>query len=285
MRRWLFRLPVEDAKARRLSPMHVLLIDGLNLIRRIYEAVNRSSDLQAPDDTLGQVEDAIASSVGRALKQHAPTHALCVLESKALTWRHLRYPDYKKNRSPMPEALASRIHRIESRLTHAGVHCLRLHGFEADDVIATMAVKIAGGRRETAKATILSTDTKFCQILGSGIEVFNHFDSRSLDDAFCAKRFGVRSTQLNDWFALVGDSSLNLPGVAGVGPKTATRLIGDYDTLDNIYRHLDALSPGLSDKLRRHQAEARLTKALAALRLDVDVGVNLRDYRLAANRV
>ena len=148
--------------------MHLLLVDGFNLIRRIYEA-------RPHDDS--QVEEEVVTSAGqslhRALKSHVPTHACCVFDSQEKTWRHLIYPEYKQNRSPTPAPLLEAIPQFENLFRQMKVNCLCIPGYEADDVIATLAHKTSemGG-----DVTVLSTDKGFLQLLDKHIKVFDHFN-------------------------------------------------------------------------------------------------------------
>jgi protein Xni len=252
-----------------------LLIDALNLVRRVYAA-------QPGEDGPERAEGARLSSsqsLRRALRQCQPTHVVAIFDGQPPTWRHLLDSDYKKGRKPMPEALGEALPAYREAFAALGVPSLELPGFEADDVIATLATKIslAGGY-----ALVLSTDKIFLQLLGDRISVRDHFGQRDLDRAWMFNRFGVRPGQFVDFLSLTGDSTNGITGVRGVGPKTAAGLIGDYSTLDAILAAAamgETLSPAVEARLVAHEKDARLAQELVRLRTDLNLGVNLRSLR------
>ena len=177
--------------------MKALLVDGLNLVRRIHAAVpgarkneaTAASDSHRPQDRSGNIDAAqnsdiegivrsIVHSLERALKHHAPSHCLVVLEHSGKNWRHRLFPDYKKKRPPVPDDLQAIIARFTASLSGIGVTSFSLMGYEADDVIATMATRIA---QHHGNVTILSTDRNYCQLLNQFIRVYDHFGQRYLD--------------------------------------------------------------------------------------------------------
>jgi len=266
--------------------MKALLVDGLNLVRRIYAAVPARE--AAPSNTGGgngddgdHLADVIASSVSslrRALLQHRPSHCLAVFDGGRRNWRHEIYPDYKKNRAPMPAPLHSGLARFERAFGEIRVRCFSREGFEADDIIASIAVKIAarGGR-----ALILSTDRSYCQLLGGGIAVFDHFAQCHLDRDMIVKKFQVQPRQLPELLALAGDSGASIPGVQSVGARTAAKLLGAHGGLEAA---LSAAESGgirgkLGGKLRAGCEHARLAKTLFTLRTDIGLGINLSQLR------
>lgn len=254
--------------------MNALLIDGLNLVRRIYAAVPGEQGSDEHDDGVLQ---SIGRSAQRAVDQLDPSHALCAFDAPGPGWRHALLAEYKADRPPMPAALAALMPRIEATFADLGIKCVRVDGFEADDVLATIAVKIAANG---GQAVILSTDKSMLSLLRPGIRVRNHFDERDLDEDWALQRFGVAPQHIATWLALVGESSQNVPGVKSVGAKTAARLINEHGSLQSI---LDAASdmPGRTGKALIADADnARLSLQLTTLRLDVHVGINLNECRL-----
>lgn len=240
----------------------LLLVDGFNLIRRIYEARQASSDLD-------EVIKACGQSLQRALREHSPTHACVVLDSHDRTWRHLLYSEYKANRKPTPQPLLANLDRFEQEFAEAGVGSLRIASYEADDVIATMA---KGTGATGGEAIILSTDRLFLQLLDRHIRIFNHFDHSEITAADVVGRYGLRVDQLVDFWALAGDTSNNIKGAPGIGPKTATKLLDQYDNLDNALKKESRLMEQAENLKRCHQ--------LVTLKTDVELGVNLRQFRL-----
>lgn len=254
--------------------MKTLLIDGLNLVRRVYAAV--PGEEETPEHFEGALEST-AQSIRRALTEHTPTHAVCVFEAGGETWRHQMFPNYKEGRPPMPEPLRLHLHRVRQNIERLGVRSVSVAGVEADDVLATIAVKIAdrGGQ-----VMILSTDKSMCQLAGERVRIRDHFAGRDLDETYVIKTFGVRPSQLSCLFGLMGDKSLNVPGVTSIGARTAAKLINEYGTLDEILANAESI-PGRPGKaLREEQRQARLSVALIRLKTDVNIGINLKDLRL-----
>jgi len=255
--------------------MLALLIDGLNLVRRIHAAVpGEDGSGEHADGVL----DSCTRSLERALARERPTHALCAFDAGGETWRHRLHPGYKADRPPMPHALAALLPRIEAAFETAGVRCVRAPGFEADDVLATVASRIA---RAGGRAVILSTDKSMLALLRPGIEVRNHFDDRDLDERYVRERFGVAPHELTTWLALVGERSQGIPGVEKVGAKSAARLIAAHGDLESILAAAGEIPGALGERLRAGAGTARLSLALARLRDDVALGLNLNECRLA----
>ncbi len=253
--------------------VNALLIDGLNLVRRVYAAV------PGDEGTLEHFEGAVESMLGsikRALNELAPTHVLCVFDAGGKTWRHEIYPGYKQERPPMPEALRLNLHRIQEVIEDLGVRSMSVPGVEADDVLATIAVKVAA---RNGRAVILSTDKKMCQVAGERILIRDHFAARDLDHEYVRQKFDVDPVQLTSLFALVGDKSLSVPGVKSIGVRTAARLIAEYGTLDEILANVENISGRPGTALRAEADRARTWFALMRLKTDVELGINLNELR------
>jgi protein Xni len=192
------------------------------------------------------------------------------------------YRDYKSNHEPMPQALADALPDYREAFATIGVTSFELPRVEADDVIATLAVKVAevGGQ-----AVILSTDKIFLQLLSEHVFVRDHFKPADLDRAYIAERFGATPEAFVDFLALTGDSTNAIPGVPGIGPKTAAKLIDELGTLDAILAAASDADEGgpltrkMRDKLQDHAADARLARSLVRLQTDLELGLNLKDLR------
>lgn len=255
-----------------------LLVDALNLIRRVYAA-------QPGDDTPEKAEGARISckqSLQRALRQTRPTHALIVFEGREPSWRHVLFREYKMNHSPMPEPLEEALPTYREAFASLGVPSFELPKVEADDVIGTLANKVAEAGGE---AVILSTDKIFLQLLSPQIRVRDHFKPADLDRDYVAERFGVAPESFVDFLAMTGDSTNAIAGVPGIGPKTAVKLLDEFGSLDAVLAAAssaedhDSLSTRLRDKLQDHAEDARLARSLVQLQTDLDLGLNLRELR------
>jgi protein Xni len=254
--------------------IHVLLIDALNLIRRVDAAQRDGIGGKMSDATV----DSCVQSVKRALKECGPTHALCVFEGHGRSFRSGIYPRYKTGRPPMPEDLEESLPSIREGFLQAGVRSVEAETWEADDVIATLASKVEtkGGR-----VLILSTDKIFLQLLSGLVRVRDHFGKRDLDEGFVMEKFGVRPYQLVDLLALAGDPTNTIPGVPGVGMKTAAKLLAEFQGLENILAHAPAFGNRLGQAIAKHEEEAVMFQGLLRLKQDIDLGLNLQSFRFA----
>ena len=260
--------------------MTVLLIDGLNLIRRVYAGVAGHGAKAKAEDAIDMldVRTSITRSVNRALRAFEPSHALLAMDCAGHSWRHALFADYKANRSVMPAPLMQALPDLEDAIAEQGVRAVRVADVEADDVIATMASSLASRKID---AVVLSTDKSMLALLVSGVRVYNHFESRELGLDYVVERFGVRSEQLPDFLALAGDSTQNVPGVRGIGAKTASALLAEYGSLDELLARVDDLPSRHANAIRKQQQEVVLYRRISTLRTDIPVGANLNDFRLS----
>ncbi len=257
-------------------PLRFLIIDGFNFIRRIFEAH------AGPD--IGDAVAVAQASLQRAINRHNPTHAALVLEHHDTTWRHLLYPEYKANRSPTPPLLLQQLDTFSAAFRQLGVTTVAIPGYEADDVVATIAAVVA---KHQGQALILSTDRIYLQLLSPRIRVFNHFADQELDAAWLEQQYGIQVDQYLDYLALVGESSNNIKGVPGIGKKTAAALLHRYQSLEQmlaVTRVQDAtLNDAKLNKVRTGAAAARACQQLVTLKQDVELGMNLKQFRLHQN--
>jgi protein Xni len=252
--------------------INFLLVDALNLIRRVYAA-------QPGDDGPQRAKDALTTTVRslqRALRECRPTHAVCVFDGQEPGWRHELYAGYKEGRTPMPEALQSSLKTFEEAFLELGVSSLTFPALEADDIIATLAVKVAFRK---GNVIILSTDKMFLQLLSAQITVRDHFNKRDMGHAYVMEKFGVKPEQFVDFMALSGDSTNNIPGVPSVGHKTASRLLLELNDLDNVLSVAGVMKGKTGEMLRKHAEEARMSQTLVRLRDDLEFGLNLKSFR------
>ena len=178
--------------------MKLLLVDGLNLIRRIFSAGN-SDQVEANQELTERLVRTCVQSLDRALGFHKPSHAGCVFELSVETWRHRRFAGYKSGRKPMPDALAAAMEKIRNGFREQGVRSIEIPGFEADDVIASISRKVADNRGDVV---ILTTDRLHCQLLGPNISVYDHFNQRYLDRDYVLEKYQVEPNQIPDALGL-----------------------------------------------------------------------------------
>ena len=250
-----------------------LIVDGLNLIRRVYAATPAGEPSAHFDSALG----ATVQSLRRALTELSPTHAVVVFDGEEPTWRHQLYADYKAGRKPMPEELRAGLHSYREAFSKLFVPSVSKPGIEADDVVATLATGVAA---HGGKAIILSTDTAFCQLISERISVRDHFQKRALDEGYVRAKFGARPGELVDLWALAGSGTTNIPGVPGVGAKTAAKLLEEHGSLAGVLEAAAGMTGKLGETLRGNVELARLSQELARLRSSLELGWNLKSFRL-----
>lgn len=261
----------------------VLLLDALNLVRRLY-AVQERPYLPLSDDIAESTRQQIISNTRHALGQtlqrlrheFAPTHALLVFDGGDSRWRQQLCPLYKANRKPMPTILASALPLLQTDAKAMGIPCFQQAEYEADDVIATIANKV---RLHQQEVVIVSTDKGFLPLLSQGVSIYDAFARQFYDEQSVLDKFGIQPEQLVSWWSLVGDSTNNIPGVAGVGPKTALELMQLGGSLNQALQHPDCPKK-LKNKLLEHKADILLYTQILALQTNLELGLNLQDIRL-----
>lgn len=248
----------------------LLIIDALNLVRRIHAALPDDNDIE-------NLARRVTSACQKLCKLHQPTHGLLVWDGEQVSWRKQLYPDYKKGRKPMPEALQQSLPIIKQSLVdNLSLHSLNADS-EADDVIATLATKMAKAGQQ---AIIVSTDKGFTQLLLANVQQWDHFSGQYFDIAALENKLQIKQNQLLDFFALAGDSGNKIPGIAGIGTKTAAELLKSYHNLANIYAAIDKLGEKQALKLTEGKEMARLCYKLAQLQTQIPLNINLSQYRL-----
>ena len=252
----------------------LLIIDGLNLIRRQYAALEREID------SARRIERSQAASIdalNRLLTQFSPEYAVVVFDTNGQTWRHKVFPEYKLGRVPMDDSLLNALPDFANLFRFNKVPALRLDGWEADDLIATLAVKAS---QVNIKSFIISTDKGFTQLLGnSNILQYDYFAKLGYDARWVVEKYGVSPECLGDYWALVGDSTNKIPGVKGIGPKTAVQILQQAASIEHIYQDLDAFSPKWKNMLEGGYQQCLLSRSLALLKTEVDIGIRLSQLR------
>ncbi|WNC73727.1 flap endonuclease Xni [Thalassotalea psychrophila] len=261
---------------------HLVLIDAMNLIRRIYAAQERLYPLNGDlsDKTKQQIihntKTAATKALQKIIQEHEPSHALAVFDCQGLCWRYKIFPDYKKGRKKMPEHLAESLSDMQDGFLALGVDSLESEHDEADDLIATLAVKMALNGQNT---TIISTDKGFLPLLGHHVQVYDYFKKRYFDDEYVQQKFNVKTAQLIDFWTLTGDTTNKIPGVAGIGQVTASELLNTYGSLKAILAATD-LKKSVAKKFADTQLQFELSQQLLNLKKDIPLGFNLKDIRL-----
>lgn len=214
----------------------------------------------------------------KLLREIKPDYLAFCFDTKEPSFRNEIYKDYKANREEMPENLVPQIPYI-TRLTEAlGITKIEQPGFEADDLIGTL-VKL--GREKGLEIVIVSGDKDFAQLVAPHVSMYDTMKDVRYDTEGVLAKWGVRPDQIVDYLSLVGDSSDNIPGVYGIGPKGAQKLLSEFKTLDGIYKNLDQISgKAMRAKLEEHRDDAYLSQKLAAIHCDIKLKCSVEDLKL-----
>ena len=253
----------------------IYLIDGSSYIHRAYHAMGGLSNSKGfPTGAVFGFTNMIV----KTLKDMNPKWIAVVFDAKGKTFRHDKYTEYKAHRPPMPEDLRVQIPWIQSIVDAYCLPSLSMQGFEADDIIATLTRE---AREKNWKVTIVSADKDLMQLVEDSVVMWDPQRDATYDSAAVEKKFGVPPTQLLDLMALVGDSSDNIPGVPGVGPKTAASLIQEFKSLEGVYSNLDQISQEkVRTKLADNRDKAFLSRELARLDDRTPLDKTLEDLSL-----
>ena len=245
----------------------LLAIDGLNIVRRVYEA---SPEPDSQDKAETALRHAL-SSFRKLLATHAPTHVLAAFDFGGSTWRHALYPRYREARAPMPSFLRDALPGFHDKLHGEGLHVVMLPEVEADDVIGTGVLRwLAEGRGE---AIVASTDKDLHCLIAYGALVWDHFKGEWHDEAWVRNKFGVGPELMVDLLALMGDPTDGVPGVSKVGMKTAAKLLNAYGDLDAVMAGAGILKTPVGERLRAEREQLYLSRQLVQLKTDVRLGV------------
>jgi len=242
------------------------LIDGSSYIYRAFYAVK---DLST---SAGLPTNAVYGFLGmlrRVLKEKRPTYLAVALDAPGPTFRHQLSPDYKATRPQMPERLADQFPYIKRLIAAYGIPLLEVNGVEADDIIGTLTTWAAGQGREVV---IVSGDKDLLQLVSSRVCLWDTMKEAVVGPQEVEQRYGVPPSQLREVMGLAGDSSDNIPGVPGIGPKTAERLIREFGSIENLLANLDKVTRARErSKLEAHSAQARLSRELVTLNCRVSL--------------
>jgi DNA polymerase-1 len=254
---------------------HIFLVDGSSYIFRAYHALpplNRKSDGLQVNAVLG-----FCNMLWKLLRDmppdHRPTHLAIVFDKSEITFRNKLYPDYKAHRPPAPDDLIPQFSLIREAVRAFDLPCLEQIGFEADDLIATYA-RLAGERGATT--TIVSSDKDLMQLVTDKVVMFDTMKDRRIGIAEVIEKFGVPPEKVVEVQALAGDSTDNVPGVPGIGVKTAAQLIVEYGDLETLlFRAGEIKQPKRREALLENAEKARISRQLVLLDDKVELDVPL----------
>ena len=256
---------------------HLHLIDGSGFIFRAYHALpplTRKSD-GLPIGAVAGFCNMLFKFVEDQKGRDAPTHVAVIFDAKGKTFRSDIYPAYKANRPPAPEDLMPQFPLTREATRAFGLACIEMAGFEADDIIATLANQ---ARDAGARVTVISSDKDLMQLVGGGVEMLDPMKSKHIGREQVEEKFGVGPERVIDVQSLAGDSVDNVPGAPGIGIKTAALLINEYGDLDTLLERAGEIKqPKRRQTLIEKAEQIRISRELVTLRLDTPVGVSFGD--------
>lgn len=248
------------------------LIDGSGLIFRAFFAIRHLTNSYGhpTNATYG-----FTTMLSKVIKDYAPTHIAVAFDTKAKTFRHEMYDQYKANRPEPPEELVPQFADVHRIVDAFNIAKLVMPGFEADDIIGTLADEaVAAGFDEVV---IVTSDKDFTQIVGEKVKLLDTKKDEVTDIAKVKERFGTGPEGVIDFLALCGDSSDNVPGVPGVGPKTAKNLMEKYGSMEGVYENIDQVQGKLKEKLIENRDLANLSRKLVTIKRDVPIDLKVED--------
>ncbi|MFP4300882.1 MAG: DNA polymerase I [Spirochaetaceae bacterium] len=257
------------------------LLDGYSVIYRSYFAFIRNPLRNGRGENTSAIFGFLRTLLS-ILKEYDPKRFAVVLDSIEETFRHTQYEAYKATRDKTPDDLHAQIPRIEAILEALKVPKIRSEGYEADDVMATFARRC---REEGRACYVISGDKDLLQLVDGPVRILKPTQKaglEELDREGVYHEWGVYPEQILDYLSLVGDSSDNVPGVRGIGAKTAAKLLNDFGTLDKIYENLDALSSkSQREKLEEGRESAYMSKELITLAYDAPLSLSIDELELS----
>ncbi|MGN1368310.1 MAG: DNA polymerase I [Aristaeellaceae bacterium] len=254
-----------------------LIVDGNSLMHRAYHAL----PLMDADGVYTNAIYGFLNMLLRVIKEENVRYIAVCFDEHGPTFRHTAYPDYKAGRSATPDELRQQFRTIRELLTEIGVRWYTLQGWEADDLLGTLSLRAEGS---DVRPLLLTGDRDALQLVDGTTELM--FTRKGISEtilftpARVHEEYGFGPEQVTDWKGLAGDSSDNIPGIPGVGDKTAVKLLQKYGTLENVLANTDKEKGKLRERLETWQEQARMCKELAMIRRDAPVDFRLSDCAL-----
>src|SRR5271163_3022698 len=248
-----------------MAARKLILVDGSGYLYRAFHALPplTTSKGEPTGAVLG-----VLNMLNKMVKEEAPDRIAVVFDAPGRTFRDDLFDQYKAHRPPMPDDLRAQVQPLFDTVAAMGLPLLRVPGVEADDVIGTLAKQ---GAASGYQVLISTGDKDMAQLVGPNIGLINTMSNTRLDRAGVKAKFDVFPEQIVDYLALVGDSSDNIPGITGVGPKTAAKWLNQYGTLDNLIAHAQEVSGKVGENLRAGLETLELSRKLATIHSNLDL--------------
>ncbi|MDP1864321.1 MAG: DNA polymerase I [Thiobacillus sp.] len=250
------------------------MVDGSSYLYRAFHAL---PDLRNPAGEPTNAIKGVLSMLHKLRRDHAADYIACIFDAKGKTFRDDLYPEYKATRPPMPDDLRSQIEPLHTAIRAEGWPLIVVDGVEADDVIGTLVVEAA---KQNICSIVSTGDKDMAQLVNDHVTLVNTMSDETLDEAGVASKFGVPPNRIIDYLTLIGDTVDNVPGVPKCGPKTAVKWLTEYDSLDNLVAHVDAIKGVVGDNLRNALDWLPQARALITIKTDVDLPFELDSLTL-----
>lgn len=249
------------------------LIDGSSYLYRAYHALPPLTNSHG--EPTGAVFG-VANMLRKMVAEHEPEYIAVIFDAKGKNFRHELYEEYKANRPPMPDDLRVQIKPLHSLVQAMGLPLISIEGVEADDVIATLTKQANEKGWHTKISTI---DKDIMQLVNPKTTILNEVKKVEYDEAGVQDKFGVPASLVVDYLALIGDKVDNVPGVPGVGPKTAAKWLNEYKSLENLIENANLIKNKAGQNLRDNLDQLPLSKELVSLKFDVKLDVGIDDLK------
>ena len=251
---------------------YLVLIDGTAYLYRAYHALPPLKNSKG--ENTGAIHGFL-KALNKIIEDFNPKHIGLVFDAKGKNFRHKIYSEYKANRSAMPPELIEQIPKLYEILDYMGYPPIIINDVEADDVIGTLSNKF----KTIPEVKIFSGDKDFAQLVNDKVTIINPITLEIMDIKGVKKKFGVVPENIIDYLALVGDKSDNIPGVPGVGGKTASKLINQYGNTEKIIKQKDLIPGKVGEAIKLNPDQLQLSKTLATIRQDVEISLSLNDLK------
>lgn len=256
----------------------IMILDGNSLLFRAFYAMPSLKTKK------GQYTNAVygfLSMLYKLLDTYSPEYICVAFDPKKPTFRHEQYKDYKSTRQKAPDELVSQFQLIRDVLDMHKIKCVEIEGFEADDVAGTFA---SAAQEHGTKVYLVTSDRDYLQLIDENTSVIltkkGVTNTEEMDLSRMNEEYGITPEQFVDLKALMGDASDNIPGVGGVGEKTALKLIQEYKSLDSIYENIESIKGKLREKLETDKMQAYMSQTLARIIKDIPIEFYMEDYRV-----
>ena len=261
----------------------LILVDGSSYLFRAYHSPPHLTNSRG--EATGAIYG-VVNMLKSLLKQYQPDEMVVVFDAKGPTFRNEMYADYKAHRPPMPDDLRTQIEPLHKIIQAMGLPLLCISGVEADDVIGTLAMQYS----QLGRHVLISTgDKDMAQLVTDKVTLINTMTDTLLDPAGVQEKFGIGPDLIIDYLALMGDKVDNIPGLPGVGEKTALALLQGIGSIEQLYQRLDEIaalgfrgSKTIADKMREHQSQLELSYQLATIKTDVQLNLTEEQLKISA---